>query len=63
MAEAKSHHTGRGGGKLSVCCCFARVIDFDLEGNVHHIDEKEHPSNPEGLADKLKHKIGDDKDK
>jgi hypothetical protein len=64
LVEQQSHHTGRGGGKLLARHCSADLTEFDLEGNVHHIHEKEQSSDPEGLADKLKHKIiGDKKDK
>ena len=37
------------------------LVDFDSGGNVHHAQEKEHQSDPEGLADKLKQKILGDK--
>lgn len=37
------------------------LIDFNLGGNVYHAREKEHPSDSEGLADKVKHKIVGDK--
>jgi hypothetical protein len=36
---------------------FMPMTEHDIGGNVHHTSEKEHPSGPEGLADKLKHKI------
>jgi hypothetical protein len=63
LVEEQSHHTGRGGRKLLACPCSEALTEFDLEGNVHHIHEKEHPSDAQGLADKLKHKIiGDKKD-
>jgi hypothetical protein len=34
-----------------------QMTERDVEGNVYHTSEKEHPSNSEGLADKLKNKI------
>jgi hypothetical protein len=34
-----------------------QMTEHDAEGNVHHMSEKELPSHPEGLADKLKHKV------
>jgi hypothetical protein len=34
-----------------------QMAEHDVGGNVYHTNEKEHPSGPEGLADKLKHKI------
>ena len=59
LAEEHSHHTGRGGGKLhrSRLFCLLQMTEHDVEGNVYHASEKEHPSDPEGLVDKLKHKI------
>ena len=34
-----------------------QMTEHEVEGNVYHASEKEHPSDLEGLADKLKHKI------
>jgi hypothetical protein len=34
-----------------------QMTEHDIGGNVRHAGEKEHPSDPEGLAGKLKHKI------
>ena len=34
-----------------------QMTEYDIEGNVYHASEKENPSDPEGLVDKLKHKI------
>jgi hypothetical protein len=64
LVEQQIHHIGRGGGKLLAWRCFVPLIDFDLGGNIYHAREEEHPSDPEGLANKLKHKVlGDKKDK
>jgi hypothetical protein len=34
-----------------------QMTEHDVEGNVYQASEKEHPSDPKGLVDKLKHKI------
>jgi hypothetical protein len=39
-----------------------QMTEHDVGGNVYHANEKEHPSDPEALADKLKHKIVGKKD-
>jgi hypothetical protein len=36
---------------------FMQMAEHDVGGNVYHVNETEHPSGPEGLADKLKHKV------
>ena len=61
LAEQESHHTGRGGGKLFCLILYANMTESGIEGNVHHVQEDQHPSGTESLVDKLKHKVIGDK--